>query len=541
MSQTTKTKLELTWIGKENRPGLEPRILLEDPEKSYHAQHRVTDHDLFDNRLVFGDNLLALKALEQEFTGKVKCIFIDPPYNTGSAFEHYEDGVEHSLWLSLMRDRLELIRRLLSDEGSLWITIDDNEAHYLKVLCDEVFGRGNFVSTVVWQKKYAPKSDSKYFSESHDFILVMAKDISRFQLLRLPKTEKQTGRYTNRDNDPRGPWKSSDVLRNEARDYAIFPVRLPSGREVWPPPGTSWRYTREKFEELIADNRIWFGVAGDARPAYKRFLSEVTETIPSTTIWTYEEVGHNDESKKEMRSLFGEDLFATPKPERLLERVIRLATNPGDWVLDSFAGSGTTGAVSHKMGRRWIMVELGEHCHTHIIPRLKKVIDGTDQGGISKAVNWKGGGGFRYYRLAPSLLEKDKWGNWVISDKFNAAMLAEALCKLEGFVYAPSDTVYWQHGHSTERDFIYVTTANLSHDQLQQLSDEVGGERSLLVVCSAFRGRKDGYGNLTVKKIPKAVLSRCEWGKDDYSLKVENLPKAPPPKGQMDLLSVEGD
>lgn len=222
-------------------------------------------------------------------------------------------------------------------------------------------------------------------------------------------------------------------------------------------------------------------------------------------------------------------------------RVIDLATNQDDIVLDSFAGSGTTGAVAHKMGRRWIMVELGEHCHTHIIPRMAKVIDGSDQGGISKAVNWKGGGGFRYYRIAPSLLEKDKWGNWVISDKFNAAMLAEAVCKLEGFVYAPSDTVYWQQGHSTERDFIYVTTANLSHDQLQQLSDEVGSDRSLLVVCSAFRGRKDGYGNLTVKKIPKAVLSRCEWGKDDYSLKVENLPKAPPPKGQMDLLSAKED
>jgi adenine-specific DNA-methyltransferase len=213
----------------------------------------------------------------------------------------------------------------------------------------------------------------------------------------------------------------------------------------------------------------------------------------------------------------------------------------GDIVLDSFGGSGTTGAVAHKMGRRWIMVELGEHCHTHIIPRLKKVIDGSDPGGITEAVNWKGGGGFRYYRLAPSLLEKDKWGNWVISKEFNAAMLAEAVCKLEGFVYAPSDTVYWQQGHSTERDFIYVTTANLSHDQLLQLSDEVGGERSLLVVCSAFRGCKEGYANLTVKKIPKAVLSRCEWGKDDYSLKVENLPKAPPKPGQRSLFGEEAE
>jgi adenine-specific DNA-methyltransferase len=210
----------------------------------------------------------------------------------------------------------------------------------------------------------------------------------------------------------------------------------------------------------------------------------------------------------------------------------------GDIVLDSFAGSGTTGAVAHKMGRRWIMVELGEHCHTHIIPRLKKVIDGQDPGGATEAVGWKGGGGFRYFRLAPSLLEKDKWGNWVISAEFNAAMLAEALCKLEGFVYAPSDTIYWQHGHSTERDFIYVTTQNLSHDQLQQLSDEVGPDRSLLVLCTAFRGRADQYPNLTVKKIPKAVLSRCEWGHDDYSLRVENLPKAPPKPGQGELLPV---
>jgi adenine-specific DNA-methyltransferase len=241
-----------------------------------------------------------------------------------------------------------------------------------------------------------------------------------------------------------------------------------------------------------------------------------------------------------MRALFqGQASFDTPKPEKLLERVLRISTQPGDLVLDSFAGSGTTGAVAHKMGRRWIMVELGEHCHTHIIPRLKKVIDGEDIGGITEAVNWKGGGGFRYYRLAPSLLEKDQWGNWVISKGYNAAMLAEALCKLEGFTYQPSDSIYWQHGHSTERDFIYVTTQTLSHDQLQQLSDEVGKDRSLLVLCPAFRGKPDQFPNLTVKKIPKQVLSRCEWGHDDYSLKVENLPKAPKPeKHQTDLFDV---
>lgn len=240
--------------------------------------------------------------------------------------------------------------------------------------------------------------------------------------------------------------------------------------------------------------------------------------------------------------------FSHEKHEELLERIIRWSTSPGDWVLDSFAGSGTTGAVAHKMGRRWIMVELGEHCHTHIIPRLRKVIDGEDKGGITEAVGWKGGGGFRYYHLAPSLLEKDKWGNWVVNKVYNPAMLAQAVCKLEGFTYAPSDAVYWQQGHSTARDFIYVTTQNLSHDQLQALSDEVGESRSLLVMCSAFRlpaasrgstaqagGKPDKYPNLTIKKIPKTVLSRCEWGHDDYSLKIENLPKAPLPPGQQDL------
>lgn len=534
---TKKQKLELTWIGKENRPKLEPRILLEDPEKSYHGQHRVTDKDIFDNRLIFGDNLLALKSLEQEYAGTVKCIYIDPPYNTGSAFTHYDDGVEHSLWLSLIRDRLELLQKLLSPYGLIFVQIDENEHAYLKVLMDEIFGRQNFIASSVWQKKYGAKSDSKYLSESHEYILCFAKDKNHAILNRLPRSPEQDARYKNPDNDLRGPWTSGDLLRNEARDYAIYPIKGPSGKEHWPPQGTSWRFTREKYAELLADSRIWFGERGSNVPRLKRFLSEVAGSVPATTWWEHKEVGHSDEAKKEQKELFPEygDVFATPKPERLMKRIIELATSPGDLVLDSFAGSGTTGAVAHKMGRRWIMVELGEHCHTHIIPRMQKVIDGTDQGGISKAVNWKGGGGFRYYRLAPSLLEKDRWDNWVINKKYNAAMLAEALCKLEGFTYAPSDTVYWQHGYSTEQDFAYVTTQNLSHAQLQQLSDEVGGKRSLLVLCTAFRGKPDSFANLTVKKIPRAVLGRCEWGHDDYSLRVENLPQAPEEPGQKSL------
>ncbi len=515
-----RQKLELTWIGKEKRPKLEPRILIEDPDKSYGDRHT-------ENMMIFGDNLLALKALEQDYAGCVKCASIDPPYNTGSAFTHYDDGLEHSLWLTMMRDRLEILRRLLAEDGSIWITIGDDEAHYLKVLCDEVFGRGNFISTVVWQKKYAPKSDSKYFSESHDFILSYAKALDKFKLGRLPKTTKQTDRYTNRDNDTRGPWKASDVLRNEERDYAIFPVKLPSGREVWPPSGTSWRFTKEKFDELIAENRIWFGVEGNARPAYKRFLSEVTDTIPSTTIWTYDEVGHNDESKKEMRAIFDTDLFATPKPERLIYRVMQLATNPGDLVLDSFAGSGTTGAVAHKMGRRWIMVELGEHCHTHILPRMKKVCDGTDQGGISQAVNWQGGGGFKYYDMAPSLLKKDRYDQWVINADFNAPMLAAAMAKHENFRYSPDEVHYWKQGQSSEKDFIFTTTVHLTPEHIDRINEEMLPGESLLICCkSHFDGADGKYDSITVKKIPSMLLGKCEFGRDDYSLNIVDMPRS---------------
>ncbi|MDO8683806.1 MAG: site-specific DNA-methyltransferase [Armatimonadota bacterium] len=535
----SKQRLELTWIGKENRPRLEPRILLEDTEKSYHAAHRVTANDIFDNRLIFGDNLLALKALEQEFAGKISCVFIDPPYNTGSAFAHYDDGVEHSLWLTIMRDRVMLLRRLLADSGSLWVTLDDNEAHYFRVMADEIFGRANFIGDIAWQKKYSPGNNQKGLSSDHDHILLYAKDLGQWECNLLPRTEKQDRAYRNPDKDSRGPWKPSDLTRAEHRDRDFYPIQTPSGKDVWPAAGRSWSRPPEEIHRLRADNRLWFGPSGDAKPSLKRFLSEVQDGVVARTIWLRDEVGDNEQAKKEAKEFNDQDIFATPKPEKLLQRILHIASRRGDWVLDSFAGSGTTGAVAQKMGRRWIMVELGEHCHTHIIPRMNKVVDGEDPGGITKAVNWNGGGGFRYFRLAPSLLEEDKWGNWIINKEYNATMLAEALCKLEGFTYAPSDSVYWQHGHSTERDFIYVTTQNLSQDQLQQLSDEVGPERTLLVLCTAFRGKSEMFDNLTVKKIPKTVLSRCEWGHDDYSLEVENLPKAPPRDGQPGLFEEE--
>jgi len=528
---TKKTKLELTWIGKDTRPRLEPRILLEEPTRSYHAKQRVGENDLFDNRLIFGDNLLALKALEQEFAGKVKCVFIDPPYNTGSAFTHYDDGVEHSIWLSLMRDRLEIIRRLLSDDGSLWITIDDNEAHYLKVLCDEIFGRANYVGSVVWEKDKGRRSDAA-LSVSHDYILIYARKSDIWGRARklLGRTDDQVKRYKNPDNDPRGPWLQGDNgTAKSSSEGSRFPVTLPSGRVVRPPPSRGWAFSQETLSLARNEGRVYFGAKGDGMPIIKRYISDVQDGVVPRTWWPADDAGHNQEAKRDHlnKLLVDVEPFPTPKPERLLQRILTIASNPGDLVFDSFAGSGTTGAVAHKMGRRWIMVELGEHCHTHVIPRLKKVIDNDDKGGITKSVGWQGGGGFRYYRLAPSLLQKDRWDQWVVNKDYNPEMLAAAICKLEGFTYAPSEELYWQHGRSTESDFIYVTTQALNAEALQALSEEVGPERTLLVCCSAFRGDASRYANLTVKKIPKMVLQKCEWGHDDYSLNVANLPQTP--------------
>lgn len=531
----SKQKLELTWIGKDKRPKLEPRILLEDPSRSYHAKQRVSDGDLFDNRLIFGDNLLALKALEVEFTGKVKCVFIDPPYNTGSAFAHYDDGLEHSIWLGLMRDRLEIIKRLLANDGSLWITIDDNEAHYLKVLCDEVFGRENFITSAIWQKTLSVKNSTRHFSIDHDYILIFTKNHNAWSPNPIPAGDKQIASYKNPDNDPRGAWQSISLSARNFYSKGTYAITCPGGRVIdGPPAGSYWRVSPEKFAELDRNGEIWWGKDRNGIPRRKMYLNEQGElTKAPQTIWFFDDVGHTQDAKKEAIAFNSADVFGTPKPERLMKRVIEIASNPGDLVLDSFAGSGTTGAVAHKMGRRWIMVELGEHIHTHIVPRLQKVADGEDKGGITESAGWQGGGGFRYYKLAPSLIINDRWGNPVINPEYNAAQLAEALAKLEGFDYAPSETRWWQHGHSSERDFIYVTTQNLSAEQLQALAEEVGEEHSLLVCCAAFHGvtaakATERWPNLTLKKIPKMVLARCEWGHDDYSLNVANLPIAEP-------------
>ena len=556
----SKQRLELTWIGKDKRPRLEPRILLEDPEKSYHAKVRVTENDIFDNRLIFGDNLLALKALEQEFTGKVKCIYIDPPYNTGNAFEHYDDGIEHSLWLTLMRDRLELLKRLLAPDGFFCCHIDDSEGAYLKVLCDEVFERPNYLTTLYIQVRY-PEKTLKQDMDYH-------KEIEQVHVYRkgygarpnLPSKKSSFDKFTYYIHES---GEGIDTTLGGKR-AVIFPkgkYRITEGegsenglKEIWA-TGTildgnsSGRFFRDFLAGRAATDGLGvlykvYGI-GDDKFDYRYFTGpnrasaskgKYYQGVPMSQL---EEAGGSSTSPIEnfynlagsfgnCRHEGGVEFRSGKKPEALLEIILKYFSRPGDLVIDSFAGSGTTGAVAHKMGRRWIMVELGEHCDTHIVPRLKRIIDGDDPSGVTEAAGWKGGGGFRYYRLAPSLLKKDRWDNWVIAKEYNASMLAEAVCKLMGFTYAPDDSVYWLHGRSSETDFVYVTTQSLTHEQLAAISDEVGEARSLLICCKAFRANLDAFPNLTVKKIPQAVLRKCEWGKDDYSLKVENLPMAAP-------------
>lgn len=530
MTKNNICKLELTWIGKnDERQPLEPRILIENKEYSYGEPETgvlPNGKPWNGNMLIHGDNLLALKALEQDYSGQIKCIYIDPPYNTGSAFEQYEDGLEHSKWLSLMRNRLEVIYNLLAKDGSLWISLDDNEQAYCKVLCDEIFGRNNFVANVIWEKKFSPSNDAKWLSDSHDFILVYAKVKEFWRPNLLPRTEEMNSRYKNPDNDLRGPWTSGDCSVKTYSASCDYPITTPSGRIVNPPAGYCWRFSKEKFEELIKDNRIWFGFDGNNVPRVKRFLSDVKEGITSMTIWKYTEVGHNQDAKKEVKAFNSQSVFATPKPERLIERVLTLGSNPGDLVLDSFLGSGTTAAVAQKMGRRYIGIELGNHAYTHCVPRLKMVTDGTDQGGISKAQNWKGGSGFKFYELAPSLLKEDKFGNLVINKEYNADMLAAAMAKQEGYTYQPSQETYWKQGFGSETDYIYTTTQFLTVESLTAIHETMAEDESLLICCTSFqRECKQAFNNISIKKIPQMLLGRCEFGKDDYSLNIIEVPE----------------
>ena len=556
-----KQKLELTWVGKDERPKLEPRILIEDPELSYHADKRYGDDDIFDNILIQGDNLLALKALENDYRGKVKCIYIDPPFNTGAAFEHYDDGLEHSIWLGLMKERLEWLKVLLASEGVIIVHLDDHEAAYCKVLLDEVFGRSNYLNTISLSTN-APsgfKSTSSSIFSTANYLLLYSKEKVSTSLTKVFVRKDYDTAYNkvllNKDDDFNN-WQFKsignhvcEILEFENissakkalgkkrfyQEVEAFALDNPSIVFRTAAIGGGAKKKRQETISLSAKNKgqvfihpnddieNFYILNGEGiifySDRYKDVDGEICPAEEVTDMWI--DIGVTGIASE------GSVKFKNgKKPERLIRRCLQLCTSPGDLILDSFGGSGTTAAVAHKMGRRWITIEIGDHAQTHIVPRLKRVIDGEDKSGVTKPTGWKGGGGYRFYRLAPSLLEKDKYGRLVISKDYNPAMLSEAMCKLMGFTYAPSDDDYWNHGYAHDQSHIYVTTNRLTYDYLNKLSHDVGPSRSLLVWCKAFEGEVDRLDNLTVTKIPQAVLDQCEWGKDDYSLNVQNLPMA---------------
>ncbi len=545
-----KTKLELTWIGKDKRPRLEPRILLEDPELSYSAAHKVTENDVFDNMVIRGDNLLALKALEQEYLGKVKCIYIDPPYNTLSADLTYDDNVEHSIWLSLMRARLEILWRLLTSEnGVLLISINDDECHYLKVLCDELFGRSSFVACLVWNYEGNTDNQARIINY-HEYVLVYSRtgvvddpSVIDPNIPDSSKLFKPDIRNTVIKNGPKNPVKAvtlpagfpasfrQGVIR---RDDVVYPkydrdIEVDDGRTIHAVTGRTGWSSRSILQRFID--------AGCAPVLDSKGQTTVFELTPTGAIEAVKKRGQKKGhfisvlrgfgTTNQMRLMLAKLglKFSYPKPVGLISYLIDAFTGPNDLVLDSFAGSGTTGHavlnlnLEKQSQRRFILVELdASTCFEVLIPRLRAVLDGNAAADIPPH-----GGGFRVYQLAPSLLETDKWGNWIINRDYNKEMLAQAMCKIEGFRYDPSPTVFWLHGQSTETDYIYVTTQTLTHEQLRVIDSEVGEGRTLLICCSAFRARLDQFPNLTVKKIPATVLASCEWGRDDYSLNVQSV------------------
>ena len=573
----TLQKLELTWIGKGDEPKLEPRILIENPEYSFGDPNTG-------NMLIHGDNLLALKALEQDYTGKVKCIYIDPPYNTGNAFEHYDDGVEHSTWLNLMKPRLVLLRNLLATDGTIFIQIDDEEQAYLKVLCDEVFGRSNFVNMVsVSMKNSAGASgggEDKRLKKNCEYVLIYSKNYSALPNFKSAYEYTEMYEVVERYRQDNINWHYTSVIVNSGNKEYIGSTVDGDGNEIkiflrTNPVIKSVRQLM--IDERISEKEVYYKYsdrifeAKDAQTSIRTRIIEARQNFSiSEDLVSIEYIPRSGRNKGKVYEqfykgekcrlfawlrdigevidgvLYKKDIQGTywnftsninnltkeggvvfpngKKPEQLLKRIFEMTTDPNDIVLDSFLGSGTTAAVSLKMNRRFIGIELGEQAKTHCFPRLKAVVDG-EQGGISKSVNWQGGGGFKYYTLAPSLLNQDKFGNWIISTEYNAQMLAAAMSKQEGFTFQPDTHTYWKQGRSSEHDYIYVTTQFLTVEVLESIHDEMQPGESLLVCCKAFQKEcKHKYPNITLKKIPQMLLGRCEFGKDDYSLNIVNMP-----------------
>ena len=572
-------KLELTWIGKGEEPAVEPRILLHDPSKDY-------GDPAAENMLIHGDNLLALKALEQEYAGQVKCIYIDPPYNTGSAFEHYDDNLEHSIWLRLMRSRLEILRNLLTSDGCIFAQIDDEEHAYLKILMDEVFGRNNYVSTVsVLMKNIAGASgggEDKRLKKNIEYILIYARDYADLKPFKPTYSYSPIARLVEQYREDNKSWKYTSVLVDPGTSIYIGSTVDGDGNEIK-------IYRRDDFtiksinalmrEEQLSEGEVYrkyarliFQTAMPQSSIRPRVMEKVNEIGIESDLYSIEYVpktgrnkGHlyeqfykgssfrlfawlRDVAEEIDGELFKKDLQGTywdfvgetknltkeggvefpngKKAERLLERVLNLATEPGDLVLDSFLGSGTTAATALKMGRRWIGIEMGNHAYTHCKVRLEKVIDGEDSGGISKSQNWQGGGGFKFYELAPTLIVRDKHGNAVISDKYNAQMLVAAIAKLNGYTYAPNPDIYWIQGTSQESSYIYVTSEYLTAAQLDEIAHDLPDHERLLICAPAFDiGLGKRYENINVRKIPQSVLDKCEYGADNYNLNIISPPE----------------
>ena len=547
MTKNRLQKLELTWIGKDDkREALEPRILIEDPQYSCGDMESG-------NMLIHGDNLLALKALEHEYAGKVKCIYIDPPYNTGNAFEHYDDNLEHSIWLDLMYERIKILYKLLANDGAFCMHLDDEEVHYAKVICDEIFGRKNFMATIAIRSStpsgVKTAHREKKMIKQKDLMLVYKKsDALRInpQYMRKDSWDTHFNYYADLENET---VKSlvveliSQGVLTSGQKLSDFDINKKKHREFYIANATRICQTQSfKNEEIKKASRsyidkIYFVNKGDVNemmfyngrqltPLSKSLNIVVFNGIKTTDISILLCDIWNDIDFQNTQNEGKVDFPNSKKPESLMYRVFSLFTNEGDLVLDSFLGSGSTAAVAQKMGRRWIGVELGEHAKTHCYPRMKMVVDGTDQGGISKAQKWKGGGGFRFYSLAPSLLKEDKFGNLIINKEYNADMLAAAMAKQEGFSYNPNSETYWKQGNSSENDYIYTTTQFLTVESLDAIHETIAEGESLLICCSSFQKECNSrYSNITLKKIPQMLLGRCEFAKEDYSLNIIDMPQ----------------
>lgn len=546
-----KQKLELTWIGKGQEMNLEPRILVENPEKSY------GDPDT-ENMLIHGDNLLALKALEQNYTGKIKCIYIDPPYNTGNAFEHYDDNVEHSKWLSLIKQRLECLKALLTNDGFFCCHIDDSEGAYLKVLLDEVFGRNNYLTTFYIQVRYSDKTlkQDMDFHKQIEQIHIYRKEYGARPNLNIKEKNFDKFNYYIKEKT-KGREISlggKKVLIFSNNEYEIIKGNASEDglKEIWA-SGTildgnsSGRFFRDYLTGRVKNDGLGvlykvYGIGDDKFP-YRYFTGPKKEGATKGKYFQgvpLEQLNNEKfiqttpiENFYDLAGAFGNcrleggvDFRSGKKPEALLQIILNHFSNEGDVILDSFLGSASTAAVAHKMGRKWIGIELGDHCYTHCEPRLQKVVDGTDQSGISKAVNWQGGGGYKFYELAPSLLKKDEFGNWIIDSRYDAEMLAEAMAKQEGYQFSPDEENIYKQGYSTEKDFIFTTTQFLSIELLDKIYSKLKGDESLLICATHFEEGTGGrYDNITVKKIPQMLLNRCEFGKLEYNLNIIDPPQ----------------